>query len=284
MRIVAIDDFDDPRVAGYRNIKDRDLHLERDSFLVEGAGAIRELLCGGRFAPESLLLSPRALNALEPDLEPLDDDTPVYIAERADYHDIVGFDLHRGCLALCRRRREPGFADAIDEAAGPPDAPLVALEGITNHDNVGGLFRNARAFGAGAMLLCPRSCDPLYRKAIRTSIGASLVLPFARASRWPEDLVSLGVPIVALHPDAAATPVHAWAPPPGRFVLVAGSEGPGLSDALLDVAQTKLAIEMEPGIDSINVALATGIALHHVRSQRHRSASSADAPSHGESS
>jgi tRNA G18 (ribose-2'-O)-methylase SpoU len=274
MRIVAIDDLDDPRVAGYRNVKDRDLQLERDSFLVEGAGAIRELLASGRFAPESLLLSPRALSGLERDLEMLSDDSPVYVAERADYRDIVGFDLHRGCLALCRRHPEKGFDALLADASLAPDAPLLALEGMTNHDNVGGLFRNARAFGAGAVLLCPRCCDPLYRKAIRTSIGASLALPFARATSWPDDLVRLGVPIVALHPGASATPVTEWSPPSGRFVLVAGTEGPGLSDELLDAADTKLAIEMEPGVDSINVALAAGIALHHVRVRRHRSASS----------
>jgi tRNA G18 (ribose-2'-O)-methylase SpoU len=271
MRIVAIDDFDDPRVAGYRNVKDRDLQLERDSFLVEGAGAIRELLVSGRFAPESLLLSPRALKSLERDLAALAEDTPVYVAERADYREIVGFDLHRGCLALCPRRPEVGFDALLEDPTLSLDAPLLALEGMTNHDNVGGLFRNARAFGAGAVLLCPRCCDPLYRKAIRTSIGASLALPFARAARWPDDLVRLGVPIVALHPDAKGTTVADWSPPPGRFVLVAGTEGPGLSRALLDAADTKLAIEMEPGIDSINVALAAGIALHHVRVARHRS-------------
>jgi len=270
--IVAIDDFDDPRVAGYRSVKDRDLQLERDSFLVEGAGAIRELLASRRFLPESLLLSPRAFRALEAEVEALPADVPVYVAERADYREIVGFDLHRGCLALCRRRPERGFAALLGDPALDPAAPLLVLEGMTNHDNVGGLFRNARAFGAAAVLLCPKCCDPLYRKAIRTSIGASLALPFARAVRWPGDLVELGLPIVALHPGPAGVALADWTPPAGRFALVAGTEGPGLSKALLDVADTRLHIEMEPGIDSINVALAAGIALHHVRSSRHRSA------------
>ena len=198
--------------------------------------------------------------------------TPVYVAERADYREIVGFDLHRGCLALCRRPGERGFAALLADPAVDANGPLLVLEGMTNHDNVGGLFRNARAFGAGGVLLCPKCCDPLYRKAIRTSIGASLALPFARAASWPGDLVDLGVPIVALHPDPGGAALADWTPPPGRFALVVGTEGPGLSDALLDVADVRLHIEMEPGIDSVNVALAAGIALHHVRSQRHRSA------------
>jgi tRNA G18 (ribose-2'-O)-methylase SpoU len=272
--IVPIRDFEDPRVAAYRNVKDRSLHLERASFLVEGEGALLQLLESTRFEPESLLLSPRALKRIEPSLTALPDSTPVYVAERADYHEIVGFDLHRGCLALCRRPSEPGFGELLAAPALDARAPLLALEAITNHDNVGGLFRNARAFGAAGVLLCPKSCDPLYRKSIRTSIGATLELPFARAARWPDDLVALGVPIVALHPDASEPSVALadWTPPAGRFVLVAGTEGPGLSPELLAVADTKLHIEMEPGIDSINVALAAGIALHHVRALRHRSA------------
>ena len=142
---------------------------------------------------------------------------------------------------------------------------------MTNHDNVGGLFRNARAFGAGAVLLSPRCCDPLYRKAIRTSIGASLALPFARARAWPDDLAATRLPLVALHPAPGGTALGEWQPPEGRFLLAVGSEGPGLSRALLNVADVRLRVEMEAGIDSINVALAAGIALHHVRARRHRS-------------
>lgn len=273
MGIVAIDDLEDPRVAPYRNVKDRDLSRDLDAFLVEGAGAIRQLIERSRFEPESLLLSPRALASLEPALARLAPDTPIYVAKRADYHDIVGFDLHRGCLALCRRRREPALRELLDDPSIDGRAPLLVLEGITNHDNVGGLFRNARAFGAGAVVLCPTCCDPLYRKAIRTSIGASLELPFARASSWPGELLDADVPIVALHPGSGGVDLAEWSPPPGRFALVVGTEGPGLSLALAEAADVRLRIGMEPGIDSINVALAAGIALHHVRALRHRSGS-----------
>lgn len=271
MGIVAIDDLDDPRVAPYRDVKDRDLQVELDAFLVEGAGAIRQLALEARFEPESLLLSPRSLAALEPALARLAQDVPVYVAERADYRAIVGFDLHRGCLALCRRRPEPALAELLEDPSLDAKAPVLVLEGITNHDNVGGLFRNARAFGAAGVVLCPTCCDPLYRKAIRTSIGASLVLPFARASAWPDDLRATGLPIVALDPDPKGVDIADWTPPPGRFALVVGTEGPGLSRALAESADVRLRIGMEPGIDSINVALAAGIALHHARALRHRS-------------
>jgi len=270
MGFVAIDDLDDPRVAGYRDIKDRDLQRDREAFLVEGAGAIRQMIEGGRFEPESLLLSPRARASLETDLAGLPPSTPVYVAERADYREIVGFDLHRGCLALCRRPPEPDVPMLLADPSVPVDAPLLVLEGITNHDNVGGLFRNARAFGAGGVILCPTCCDPLYRKAIRTSIGASLELPFARAKAWPGDLVEASMPIVALHPGPGGVDLADWTPPNGRFALVVGTEGPGLSSPLVEAADTHLRIGMEPGIDSINVALAAGIALHHVRAWRHR--------------
>lgn len=271
MGIVVIESFDDPRVAAYRDVKDRALRLDRESFLVEGAGPLRTLLRGARFVPESLLLSPRALRSLGPELAKLPEHVPVYVAERADYHAIVGFDMHRGCLALVRRTPDDDVAGLVLHARAAGGAPLLVVEGITNHDNAGGLFRNARAFGACGLLLCPRSCDPFYRKAIRTSVGASLELPFARARRWPEDLGLLddaGIPVVALHPNGADVELSEWNPPAGPFALMVGSEGPGLSEAALARAGTRLRIAMEPGIDSINVALAAGIALHHAHARR----------------
>lgn len=271
MGIVAIDSFDDPRVAVYRDVKDRDLRLDHESFLVEGAGPLRTLLTRSRFEPESLLLSPRALRALAPELEGLPAHVPVYVAERGDYHAIVGFDMHRGCLALVRRGRDDDLSGLLAHVGSAGGAPLLVVEGITNHDNAGGLFRNARAFGAAGVLLCPRSCDPFYRKAIRTSVGASLELPFARARSWPEDLAGLraaGLPLVALHPRPADVELADWRPPRGPFALMVGSEGPGLSEAALQHVSTRLRIAMEPGVDSINVALAAGIALHHAHVSR----------------
>ena len=271
MGIVAIDSFDDPRVAAFRDVKDRDLRLDRDAFLVEGAGPLRALLANRRYRAHSLLLSPRALRQVEGEVRALPPEVPVYVAERADYREIVGFDMHRGCLALVERPPDDDFAGLVAAAKAPGAGPLIVAEATTNHDNMGGLFRNGRAFGAAGMLLCPRSCDPLYRKAIRTSVGASLELPFARASAWPGDLERLraaGIPIVALHPEPADCELAAWTPPEGAFALLVGSEGPGLSEAALARVDVRVRIAMRPGMDSINVALAAGIALHHAYARR----------------
>jgi tRNA G18 (ribose-2'-O)-methylase SpoU len=140
------------------------------------------------------------------------------------------------------------------------------LEQITSPDNVGGLFRNALAFGARGVLLCPRTCDPLYRKAIRVSMGASLLVPFARCSEWPAPLKLLreaGYRVVALHPGEDASPIATATAASERLVLLLGTEGGGLSESALAQADERVRIPMAPGVDSLNVATASGIALHH---------------------
>ena len=144
------------------------------------------------------------------------------------------------------------------------------LEAVANADNVGGIFRNAAAFGAGAVLLSPACCDPLYRKAIRTSMAAVLRVPFARCDDWPQDLVRLrdrGFRIVALTPREPAAMLADFAarPRPERVALLAGTEGAGLSAAAEQLADERVRIPIESAVDSLNVAVAVGIALHALR-------------------
>jgi tRNA G18 (ribose-2'-O)-methylase SpoU len=149
-------------------------------------------------------------------------------------------------------------------AAAPAGAPVLALFGIANHDNIGGIFRNAAAFGAAGVLLDPTCCDPLYRKAIRVSVGAALIVPFARLATG-EDAIALlarsGFTALALSPGGTATLAGLERPP--RPALLLGAEGPGLPQAILDRALT-VRIPMAGGFDSINVATASGIALHQL--------------------
>jgi len=146
----------------------------------------------------------------------------------------------------------------------------VALEEVSNADNVGGVFRNALAFGAGALLLSPGCCDPLYRKAIRTSMAATLRVPFARVERWPGGLEAVraaGFALVALTPAADARDIGAFTADPGRparIALVVGTEGAGLSAAAEAMADARVRIPMAPGVDSLNLATATGIALYRI--------------------
>jgi tRNA G18 (ribose-2'-O)-methylase SpoU len=143
---------------------------------------------------------------------------------------------------------------------------LVVLEGVANADNVGGVFRNAAAFGVDAVLLSPTCCDPLYRKAIRTSMAATLTVPFARVEPWPDKLRALrdaGYLIVALTPAADAESLATFARVAGgvRLALVFGSEGIGLSSAVQQFAHRRVRIPIRSEVDSLNLAVAAGIVL-----------------------
>lgn len=221
------------------------------------------LLTQSRHAPLSLLLAEKRLAKLEPLIAGLAPDVPVYLAPQAVMDAVVGFPIHRGVLALARRA-EP-LKPAALLAAQPTAALVLALVGISNHDNMGGLFRNAAAFGAGAVLLDGESCDPLYRKAIRVSVGSAVTTPFARLGPG-EDLVGLlashGFEPLALSPRAQTA--LADLPRLARAAVIVGPEGPGLPDDLLARCRG-VAIPMASGVDSLNVGVAAALALHHLR-------------------
>jgi len=261
--LIPIHDPADPRVEPYRDIRERDLVGRQGLFVAEGEVVLRLLARQAGFEAVSVLIDPRRQAKLQPILDDLPAAVPVYRADQAVLDAIAGFHLHRGILALGRRIDPPSAAALLDRL--PERALVLALVGIANHDNMGGLFRNAAAFGADAVLLDPACCDPLYRKAIRVSVGGVLVTPFARLAEG-QDLIDLlqarELQPIALSP-AGEIPL-AGLPPPGRAALIAGAEGPGLPEALL-VRCTTVSIPMAPGFDSLNVATAAGIALHHLR-------------------
>jgi tRNA G18 (ribose-2'-O)-methylase SpoU len=254
--------FDDPRVADYARVGDAALLREQGLFVAEGRLVVRRLVEDGRFDVASVLVTQAARTALG-DL--LDRATcPVYLAAQDDLNALAGFNFHRGCLALAHRRP----AAALDEMLGAP--LLVAAEEVGNPDNVGGIFRSALAFGAGGVILDGRSADPLYRKAIRTSMGASIRLPFAQVDQWPSALGRLrdaGYRVLAFTPSADADPLDGLTVTPGEpVVLLFGSEGEGLSAAAMEAAHQRVRIPVDPRSDSLNVAVAAGIALHRFRS------------------
>lgn len=265
VRIEPIDDPDDPRVAAYRDLKDALLRLREGLFVAESRTVVERLLACGRFRTRSLLLTRPALDALGDLPDRLDPGATVYLTRSAIVRSIVGYNFHRGCLALGERGAEPPLLPLLDP---PGPRLLLALEEISNPDNVGGVFRNAMAFGADGILLSTGCADPLYRKAIRVSVGGSLCIPFARAGDWPAALARLrerGHTIVALTPRARMDIAALDRPVPERVALVLGSEGDGLSAQTLAAADLQVRIAMAPGADSLNVATASGIALHHFR-------------------
>ncbi len=267
--LIEVDGAADPRLADYRGVTEPG-RLRRDGLLVaEGRQVVRVLLAAPRFRVRSLLLNRAAFDALAElvtsRLETLD----VYLASQETFAALTGYNINRGCLAIAERPAPAGLVEWLGEQ---PDARiLVAAEGVANPDNLGGLFRNALAFGADALLVGPSCADPLYRKTIRVSMGAALRVPFVEAAGWPQCLEMLAgrrFSVIALTTDPAAVPIdQVAARPPERLVLLAGSEGVGLTPEALAAASLRVRIPMAPGVDSLNVATATGIALHRLRPQ-----------------
>lgn len=228
-------------------------------------------LLDSRYRVHSVLASEPARDALAPLLEAHPDLT-VHVAPADVITSLTGYDFHRGCLALGYREEfdqvGPSRLALLDEAEPGKSNPVaVVLEAVSNPDNIGGIFRSAHAFGARAVLLGSACGDPLYRKAIRTSMGATLQVPWTELAAWPDDLRALrerGYRLVALTPDPAAPllrDVIAQAPGPVAFLL--GSEGHGLSPAALAYADITARIPMaREDADSLNVAAAASIALY----------------------
>jgi tRNA G18 (ribose-2'-O)-methylase SpoU len=264
MAVERISCADDPRVADYRDVPDPELVRSRGLFVAEGRLVVRRVIEDGRCRVRSLLVSEAARRALEPAIAALAPDVQVYVCEPADFHGIAGYDVHRGCLALVERPPPLSTATLLASAR-----MLVVVEGVTNADNIGGVFRNAAAFGAGGVLLSPACCDPLYRKAIRTSMAAVIRVPFARAADWPgalQHVRAAGFSIVALTPRQPADTLDAFAsrPRPGRLALMVGTEGDGLTPAAEAIADHRVRIPIAGEVDSLNLAVAVGIALYRL--------------------
>jgi tRNA G18 (ribose-2'-O)-methylase SpoU len=264
--IVPVDDPADPRIAAYRDIRERDLVGRGERFIAEGKVVVRVLLESSPYRVESLLIAAPRLTGVEPLLSILPDDVPVYAASQPVLDAIAGFPVHRGVLAVGRRGPAPDADGLLARLADR--AVVVGLVGIANHDNMGGILRNAAAFGADAVILAADCCDPLYRKAIRVSVGASLIVPTVRLAPGA-DIIDLlarhDIVPVALAPHGAAD--LAELSPGHRTALLFGSEGPGLPDGILARCRT-VRISMARGFDSLNVATASGIVLHHVAALR----------------
>jgi tRNA G18 (ribose-2'-O)-methylase SpoU len=262
LAIIRIDDPLDPRVVPFRDVRERDLAGRAGGFIAEGEVVLNVLARSRRHRARSLLIAEKRLEKLAPLIAALGEDIAVYAAGQAVMDAIAGFHIHRGILAHGERASPLSAGELL--ASAPPDALLVVLFGIANHDNIGGVFRNAAAFGAAGVLIDPTCCDPLYRKAIRVSVGAALSLPFARLTP-EEDAIDLlrshGFTPLALSP-AGRTPLKFLARPPRPAVLL-GAEGPGLPAEVLAHAET-IAIPMAGAFDSLNVATTSGIVLHHL--------------------
>lgn len=271
MPIHHISDLDDPRVAMFRDVTDPELMRRHGLFVAEGRIVVERLLQSGLFQTRALLVTETVLPALRKALGEIGafDAVEVFVTPPGSMELLGGFNFHRGCIALGQRPAPPPTLDDIGLTAPGPRL-VLGLQSIANADNVGAIFRNAAAFGVRAVVLETRSCDPLYRKATRTSMGMTLTVPFT-TTEWFDALDVMrraGYQLVALTPAADAIDIDEAADMPDfrrhRIALLVGSEGSGLDDETLARADFRVAIKMAPGIDSLNVATATGIALHRL--------------------
>ncbi|HVE62302.1 MAG TPA: RNA methyltransferase [Mycobacteriales bacterium] len=261
---VAVDDPDDPRLIDYRSLTDVELRVRYEGdvgvFIAEGPLAVRELLTSP-YDVRSVLVTPSHHAKLGAALDGLR--APVYVASEQVLDAIAGFHLHRGALACGVRRELPSISDVLATAR-----VVCVLERINDHENLGAIFRNARALGVDAVLLCPECCDPFYRRAIRVSMGHLLHVPIARTLSLPAALGQLhdaGFTTVALTPDPSAEPVHYLDGLRGhRVALLLGAEGPGLRATTQAGATRRVRIPMRPDVDSLNVGTAAAIAFHRL--------------------
>ena len=258
---IVIDRADDPRIAGYADIREKELAARTGCFVGETLVVLEAMLLHPA-AVRSVLASARMLERTRVMLDAAGCEAPLYTASDEVLAELTGVDLHRGVLALgLRAPFDPVAPDAYAPAA-PPRTVLVA-EGITNIDNIGQLFRIAAAFAVDAVLLSPDCHDPLYRKSLRVSTGNALKVPAIRARAWPDDLAAFcarfDLTLVATAIQSSV-PLASIGHPP-RVALVVGHESEGVTPAVRALAKHVVRIPMAKGVDSLNVAVSAAIAL-----------------------
>ncbi|MFI5100305.1 MAG: TrmH family RNA methyltransferase [Actinomycetes bacterium] len=260
--VQTVRDPADERLADFRDLTDaglrRALEPAEGLFIAEGEKVVRRAVAAG-YPLRSVLCEERWLPGLADVLEPLD--VPVYLADEVVLRSVTGYAVHRGALASVHRRTLPAPGELLDGATR-----VVVLEGIVEPTNVGAVFRSAAALGMQAVLLDPRCADPLYRRAVKVSMGAVLTLPYARFARWPaglDEVRAAGLTVLALTPapdavDLADVPAAATLP----CAVLLGTEGDGLTPRAQAAADLRVRIPMAPGADSLNVGAAAAVAFY----------------------
>jgi tRNA G18 (ribose-2'-O)-methylase SpoU len=264
MPVIHVTDPADERLADYRDLTDVALrrHLEpaRGLYMAEGAKVIVRALAAGH-RPRSIVVSERWLDSVESLVEP---EVPLYVAPARVLESVTGYDVHRGALAAMHRPELASVAATVRGAR-----LVVVLEGIVDHTNVGAVFRSAAGLGADAVLVSPTCADPLYRRSVKVSMGTVFQVPWTRIEPWPDALGELrdaGFTVAALALADDAMPLAEFAAAGHeRVALVMGTEGDGLSHAAVVEADQVVTIPMAGGVDSLNVAAASAVAVWELR-------------------
>ncbi|MBG0563663.1 TrmH family RNA methyltransferase [Actinoplanes aureus] len=262
MPAIAITDPDDARIGDYRALTDLELRTRWEPpnglFIAEGELVIGRALRAGYQMRSALVDAKRADQLTE-----LPTDAPLYTATPRVLEAITGFHVHRGILASFHRRPLPTLQEVLATSRN-----LAVLEGLNTHTNLGALFRSAAALGIDAIILSPTCADPLYRRAVRVSMGEVFAIPYTKTDTWPHPLTTIrdaGYTVLAMTPapDAVALP-QLTAAQRKRPALLLGAEGPGLSPDALKASDVRVAIPMHNNVDSLNVATAAAITFYEL--------------------
>ena len=269
--LITVEDPDDPRLRDYTGLTDVELRRKREPaeglFIAEGEKVIRRAKEAG-YEMRSMLLSAKWIDVMRDVIDELP--APVYAVSPALAEQVTGYHVHRGALASMQRKPLPTADELLRSARR-----VVVMESVNDHTNIGAIFRSAAALGMDAVLLSPDCADPLYRRSVRVSMGTVLQVPWTRLPEW-DDAVPLlhdagfDIAALALSDDAVTLDAYA-ADPPGRVAMVFGAEGDGLSRRALAAADTVVTIPMLHGVDSLNVASASAVALWALRARSQRS-------------
>ncbi|MCU1595857.1 MAG: rRNA methyltransferase [Frankiales bacterium] len=264
MTPIEIADPADPRLADYLGLTDVVRRMSHEPsmgfFIAEGQLVMRRAVQAG-CTPRSLLLAPNRVDDVLEELTVLD--CPTYVASLEVMHAVTGFHVHRGALASFQRPLLPSAAEVLRRSTR-----VLVLENVNSPTNLGAIFRSAAGLGLDAVLLSPNCCDPLYRRAMRVSMGEVLSLPYAYLDAWPGGVAELrdsGFRVLAMTPAADATPLETVVlDKDERAALLLGAEGPGLTVEAMAASDLRVRISMAHGVDSLNVAAAAAVGCYVV--------------------
>ena len=260
---VDLDDPADSRLDDFRDLNsiDRrpDLPTGKGLVIAEGVLVAQRMLAS-RFTPHALLGNARRFDELAADLA--GSAAPYYRVSAELMAEVVGFHLNRGVLAAARRVPELSVSEVIATAR-----TVVVLEGVNDHENLGSIFRNAAGLDVDAVIFGAGCADPLYRRAVRVSMGHALLVPFAKAQNWPADLQVLrdnDFQLISMTPDPRALALSEAIPALAgqRVAILVGAEGPGLRESTMRASDVRVRIPMTRGTDSLNVATAAALAFY----------------------
>lgn len=262
-QVIDVDDPADPRLDDFRDLNsiDRrpDLPTGKGLVIAEGVLVVQRMLVS-RFRPRAFLGTDRRFNELGADLDV--SDAPFYRASAEVMAEVVGFHLNRGVLAAAPRPRELTLSELLDGAR-----TVAVLEGVNDHENLGSVFRNAAGLGVDAIVFGQGCADPLYRRAVRVSMGHALLVPYAWSDSWPGDLEVLrdkGFRVLAMTPNPKADTLAAAMESlvDEKVAVLVGAEGPGLNERTMRASDVRVRIPMSRGTDSLNVATAAALAFY----------------------